>query len=125
MPFFLKELEAPTPQFEMYESSTYVARQYIASSDHPSAVKYMISLLKNPKADRTQRFEAYGWQTLHVDDGNDIAAIDRARRVLVVIGSDTHTLDSGDAIYFDSSLRHGYRRAGGQASTGLIVTIET
>jgi transcriptional regulator with XRE-family HTH domain len=41
----------------------------------------------------------------------------------LVIGSDTHTLDTGDAIYFDSSVRHGYRRSGGQASTGLIVTV--
>jgi transketolase len=27
---------------------------------------------------RAQRFEAYGWQTIVVDDGNDIAAIERA-----------------------------------------------
>jgi len=28
--------------------------------------------------DRAKRFEAYGWQTLSVDDGNDLAAIDAA-----------------------------------------------
>ena len=28
--------------------------------------------------DRAKRFEAYGWQTLKVADGNDVAAIDRA-----------------------------------------------
>ena len=28
--------------------------------------------------DRARRFEAYGWQTLRVDDGNDLAAIDSA-----------------------------------------------
>ena len=28
--------------------------------------------------DRAKRFEAYGWQTITVDDGNDIAAIDQA-----------------------------------------------
>jgi transketolase len=28
--------------------------------------------------DRARRFEAYGWHTLVVDDGNDLAAIDRA-----------------------------------------------
>ncbi len=28
--------------------------------------------------DRAKRFEAYGWQTIRVDDGNDLAAIDRA-----------------------------------------------
>ena len=44
-------------------------------------------------------------------------------KIDLVIGSDTHTLDTGDAIYFDSSVRHGYRRAGGHPSTGLIVTV--
>jgi transketolase len=29
---------------------------------------------------RARRFEAYGWQTLHVADGNDLAAIDAALR---------------------------------------------
>ncbi|AGG90961.1 transketolase [Rhodanobacter denitrificans] len=28
--------------------------------------------------DRAKRFEAYGWQTIHVADGNDLAAIDAA-----------------------------------------------
>jgi transketolase len=28
--------------------------------------------------DRAARFEAYGWQTLRVEDGNDVSAIDRA-----------------------------------------------
>jgi transketolase len=31
--------------------------------------------------DRAKRFEAYGWHTQTVDDGNDLAAIDRALRV--------------------------------------------
>ncbi|MBI5305845.1 MAG: transketolase [Chloroflexi bacterium] len=30
--------------------------------------------------DRAKRFEAYGWQTISVDDGNDTAAIERAIR---------------------------------------------
>lgn len=28
--------------------------------------------------DRGKRFEAYGWQVLHVDDGNDVEAVDKA-----------------------------------------------
>ena len=28
--------------------------------------------------DRAKRFDAYGWQTISVDDGNDVAAIDAA-----------------------------------------------
>ncbi len=30
--------------------------------------------------DRARRFEAYGWQVLHVEDGNDVEAIDAALR---------------------------------------------
>jgi transcriptional regulator with XRE-family HTH domain len=44
-------------------------------------------------------------------------------RIDLIIGSETHTLHSGDAIYFDSSVRHGYCRAGTAPSTGLIVTV--
>ncbi len=40
----------------------------------------------------------------------------------LVIGSDTHTLEAGDAIYFDAAVRHGYRRSGKPASSALIVT---
>jgi transcriptional regulator with XRE-family HTH domain len=44
-------------------------------------------------------------------------------KIELVIGSDTYPLDTGDAIYFDSSVRHGYRRVGGQESTAIIVTV--
>lgn len=59
-PYFLKEIEGvETPGFEMYESNTYVARQYIAQSSDPRAVAYMVRVLRDPKADDAQRFEAY------------------------------------------------------------------
>jgi len=44
-------------------------------------------------------------------------------RIELVIGSESHTLDSGDAIYFDSSVRHGYRRAGARPSTAIVITM--
>jgi len=43
-------------------------------------------------------------------------------KIDLIIGSDVHALDAGDAIYFDSGIRHGYRRAGRQPSTAVIVT---
>ena len=43
-------------------------------------------------------------------------------KIDLTIGSDMHTLAAGDAIYFDSGVRHGYRRAGRQSATALIVT---
>jgi len=38
------------------------------------------------------------------------------------IGSETFTLDAGDAVYFDSGVRHSYHRASKTACTGVIVT---
>jgi transcriptional regulator with XRE-family HTH domain len=65
---------------------------------------------------------AAGKQRLHQHDGVEFLYLIRGK-IDLVIGSDTHTLDTGDAIYFDSSVRHGYRRVGGHASTALIVTV--
>jgi transcriptional regulator with XRE-family HTH domain len=41
----------------------------------------------------------------------------------LTIGSDIYTLDSGDAIYFDSAVRHNYRRIGKHSCSAVIVTI--
>jgi len=41
----------------------------------------------------------------------------------VKIGSDEYALDPEDAIYFDSSVPHSYRRRGAKACTGVIVTV--
>jgi quercetin dioxygenase-like cupin family protein len=38
------------------------------------------------------------------------------------IGSEVHTLESGDAIYFDSAVRHKYRGIGKHLCSGLVVT---
>lgn len=40
----------------------------------------------------------------------------------VAIGSETYTLNSGDAIYFESAVRHSYRRIGKQPCNAVIVT---
>ena len=58
---------------------------------------------------------------LHQHAGVEFLYVIRGK-IELVIGSDIHALDSGDAIYFDSSVRHGYRRSGEPPSTGLIVT---
>jgi len=62
-------------------------------------------------------------QRLHQHAGVEFLYMIRGK-IALVIGSDTHTLDTGDAIYFDSGVRHGYRRTGKQASTALIVTAQ-
>ena len=43
-------------------------------------------------------------------------------QIELTIGSETFVLDSGDAIYFDSGVRHGYRLIGRRRSTAVIVT---
>ena len=40
----------------------------------------------------------------------------------LTIGSETITLEAGDSIYFDSSVRHAYHRVGKAGCTALIVT---
>jgi len=60
VPLFLQDLQGfKTPSFEMYESNTFVARSYIMASNHPDAVKFVLSQLSDPKGDPTIREEAY------------------------------------------------------------------
>jgi transcriptional regulator with XRE-family HTH domain len=40
----------------------------------------------------------------------------------LTIGSEAHTLESGDAIYFDAAVRHKYRGIGKHLCSGVIVT---
>ncbi len=40
----------------------------------------------------------------------------------LTIGADVHSLDAGDAIYFDCTVRHGYRRPSLHSTTALVVT---
>lgn len=40
----------------------------------------------------------------------------------LTIGSDLYTLEAGDAIYFDSAVRHHYRRLGKPSCSAVIVT---
>jgi len=39
------------------------------------------------------------------------------------IGNDEYLLDSGDSIYFDSSVPHSYRRTGKKTCDGIVVTV--
>jgi quercetin dioxygenase-like cupin family protein len=40
----------------------------------------------------------------------------------LTIGSETLNLETGDAVYFDSGVRHSYHRASRSPCTGVIVT---
>ena len=41
----------------------------------------------------------------------------------LIIGSELHVLGEGDAIYFDSAVRHSYRRVGKNRCSAVIVTV--
>jgi len=45
-------------------------------------------------------------------------------RLELRVGADKHELSEGDAIYFDSTVSHGYRRHGAKRTTALVVTLE-
>ena len=64
-------------------------------------------------ADKTRMHQHTGAEFLYLMHG----------KIDLIIGPDVHTLDAGDAIYFDSGVRHGYRRVGKQPSTAVIVTV--
>jgi transcriptional regulator with XRE-family HTH domain len=38
------------------------------------------------------------------------------------ISGEEYVLETGDSIYFDSNLPHGYRKSGGKSCSGLVVT---
>ena len=40
----------------------------------------------------------------------------------LTIGTDVHSLEAGDSIYFDSSVTHGYRRTSLHSTTAVVVT---
>jgi transcriptional regulator with XRE-family HTH domain len=40
----------------------------------------------------------------------------------VHVGGAEHALDTGDSIYFDSSVPHAYRRSGGRSCSAIVVT---
>ena len=40
------------------------------------------------------------------------------------VGTEEYLLDTGDSIYFDSSVPHSYRRAGKKTCDGLVVTVQ-
>lgn len=60
-------------------------------------------------------------EKLHQHPGIELLYIINGKLDLTV-GSDIHTLEEGDAVYFDSAVRHGYRRSSKGACTAIIVT---
>jgi transcriptional regulator with XRE-family HTH domain len=59
----------------------------------------------------------------HTHSGVELIYLIRGKLELC-IGSEIHTLESGDSIYFDSAVRHKYRGVGKQPCSGVVVTAD-
>ena len=63
-------------------------------------------------ADKLHRHDHQGVEFLYVMQGT----------LVLHIGEAEHELEAGDAIYFDATVTHGYRRRGTRACSALVVT---
>jgi len=63
-------------------------------------------------SDKSRPHQHPGVELLYLISGN----------LELTIGSETFTLESRDAVYFDSGVRHSYHRASKSPCTGVIVT---
>ncbi len=88
---------------------------YFESLDFPANERKFNAFLADFEAGPSAKLK------LHQHTGVEFLYVLRGKLDLT-IGSDVHSLDAGDAIYFDSTVRHGYRRVSSQATTALVVT---
>ena len=63
-----------------------------------------------------------GKARLHHHPGVEFLSVLRGKLELH-IGTEDHLLESGDSIYFDSSLAHSYRRASPKPCSAIVVTV--
>ena len=66
-------------------------------------------------------FEATESEERHLHPGVELIYVIRGRLELAVGGA-RHELSEGDAIYFDATAPHGYRRIGAKRTAALVVT---
>lgn len=83
-PYFIREIEGvKTPGFEMYDSSTYVARDYIIHSRDPRAAAFLLKNLRNPKGDFVLKEEAY-WHLANTgNEGLEAVLAERHKRTFL------------------------------------------
>jgi transcriptional regulator with XRE-family HTH domain len=89
---------------------------YFESLDFPVPNRGLNSYLAEfeaADAERARMHEHPGIEFLYVLSG----------RLELRTGENQHELAEGDAIYFDSSVLHGYRRMGSKRTTALVVTL--
>lgn len=99
--------------------------------DSPDArnVAYYFESLDFPVSNRVlnsylAEFEAVeaGDVRLHEHPGIEFLYV-LSGRVHLSVRDESHELNEGDAIYFDCTVPHGYRRVGAKRTTALVVTV--
>ena len=63
-----------------------------------------------------------GKARMHLHPGVEFLSVVRGKLELI-IGASTLVLEAGDAIYFDSSLAHSYRRVSRKPCSTIVVTV--
>lgn len=88
---------------------------YFESLDFPAANRALNSYFAEFEAvapEQCRLHEHAGTELLYVISG----------KLEMRIGEEVHKLAEGDAIYFDASVPHSYRKAGAKRTTALVVT---
>lgn len=88
---------------------------HFESLDFPANERKFNAFLADFEAEPSEKIK------LHQHTGVEFLHVLRGKLELM-IGSDIHSLEAGDSIYFDSAVRHGYRRASSQSTSALVVT---
>jgi quercetin dioxygenase-like cupin family protein len=88
---------------------------WFESLDFPVPNRQLNSYLAEfETAERPRAHEHAGVELVYVISG----------RLELAVGEDRHELGEGDAIYFDASVAHSYRRIGAKRTSALVVTTE-
>lgn len=93
------------------------ASYYFESLDFPvpnRALNSYLAEFEPAEAEQSRSHQHPGIEFLYVLSG----------RLELHTGGDRHELAEGDAVYFDSSVAHGYRRIGAKRTAALVVTLE-
>jgi transcriptional regulator with XRE-family HTH domain len=88
---------------------------HFESLDFPANQRKFNTFLAAFEAGRTDKVKLHqhaGVEFLYVLSG----------KLDVIVGPDVYSLDPGDSIYFDSTVRHGYRRSSSHSTTAVVVT---
>jgi transcriptional regulator with XRE-family HTH domain len=117
----------PRPMLEIVRKED---RLRFPESPDATPVAYYFESLDFPVPDRAlnaylAEFEALQAEhsRLHEHPGIEFLYV-LSGRLELRTGEDRHELSEGDAIYFDSTVAHGYRRVGAKRTVALVVALE-